>query len=173
MTTLKNVHPVVSAAASNWEKYVPALRRYFAKRIPASDVDDLVQEVLLRMQTQDSGTVIEHLDRYLFTVAASVLTDKRRRQAVRCQSSHETLTELHHPIEEISPERVLLDREALRMVVAAIADLPPRTREVFALHRFEEMSCSAIASHLGISVSGVEKHIIKALSSLRLRLKAE
>ena len=173
MTALTE-HVVVTTAEGAWGAYVPGLRRYFAKRVPASDVDDLVQEVFLRIQTQkSSGALIEHLDRYLFTVAASVLSDQRRRLLVRHQSAHETLTESHHPIEELTPERVLLDQQALRATVAAIADLPPRTRDVFVLHRFEEMSCSAIARHLGISISGVEKHIMKALSSLRGRLDKE
>lgn len=156
-----------------WETYVPGLRRYFAKRVPASDIDDLVQEVFLRMRTHESGAPIEHFERYLFTVAASVLSDQRRRQLVRHQSDHESLTDSHCPVEEISPERVILDREAVGTVVTAIAELPPRTRDVFVLHRFEEMSCSAIASHLGITISGVEKHIMKALTLLRRRLKED
>jgi RNA polymerase sigma factor (sigma-70 family) len=164
---------VVKMAESAWIKYVPGLRRYFAKRVPANDVDDLVQEVLLRMQTQGSSVPIQQPDRYLFTVASSVLKDQHRRLLVRHKSVHETLTDSHHPIEELTPERVLLDQQALRMAVAAIAELPPRTRDVFVLHRFEEMSCSAIAQHLGISVSGVEKHVMKALNFLRARLNEE
>jgi RNA polymerase sigma factor (sigma-70 family) len=73
-------------------------------------------------------------------------------------------------VEERTPERVLLDREALETVVDAIAALPPRTREVFVLHRFEEMTCNGIAEQLGISVSAVEKHIMKALRELHDRL---
>jgi RNA polymerase sigma factor (sigma-70 family) len=172
MTTITE-QLVVSTTEGTWGKHVPALRRYFAKRVPAGDIDDLVQEVLLRMQAHHSRPIIEHLDRYLFTVAASVLSDQRRRQLVRHRSDHETLTELEHPVEELSPERVLLDQEALCTAVAAIANLPPRTRDVFVLHRFEEMTCSAIASHLGITISGVEKHIMKALSFLRARLQED
>ena len=152
------------------EVYAPGLRRYFSKRVPASEIDDLVQEVFLRMQVHGSGATVGHLGRYLFTVAASVLGDRARRRAVRHHATHETLEEIHHPTEELSPERVLLDREALEVVVAAIADLPPRTRDVFVLHRFEEMSCGNIAAQLGMSVSGVEKHIMKALRFLQGRL---
>ena len=172
MTALTE-HVVVTITDDVWERQLPGLRRYFAKRVPASDIDDLVQEVFLRMQSHQSSARIENLERYLFTVAASVLSDQRRRHLVRHRADHETLTDSHHPIEELSPERVLLDREAVGAVVAAIAELPPRTRDVFVLHRFEEMSCGAIASHLGISISGVEKHIMKALTVLRERLKED
>jgi RNA polymerase sigma factor (sigma-70 family) len=153
--------------------YVPGLRRYFAKRVPAAQIDDLVQEVFLRMQAHLTNAPIEHLDRYLFTVAASVLTDQARRRAVRHDSAHESFEEKHHPVEERSPERVLLDREDLDVVMQAIAELPTRTRDVFVLHRFEEMSGSRIAAALGLSISAVEKHIMRALQILHERLKVD
>ena len=49
----------------------------------------------------------------------------------------------------------------------ALAALPPKTREAFILHRYEEMTYAAIAARLQISVSGVEKLIIRALRQLR------
>ena len=67
--------PIAQAAANAaLQPYIPGLRRYFAKRVPASDIDDLLQEVFLRMQSQGSDS-IEHMGRYLFTVAASVLKE--------------------------------------------------------------------------------------------------
>jgi RNA polymerase sigma factor (sigma-70 family) len=152
---------------------VAGLRRYFAKRVPAGQIDDLVQEVFLRLQAHDAKAPITHLDRYLFTVAASVLTDQSRRRAVRHDAAHESFEERHHPVEERSPERVLLDREDLDVVMQAIAALPARTRDVFVLHRFEEMSGSRIAAALGLSVSAVEKHIMRALKVLYDRLKVD
>jgi RNA polymerase sigma-70 factor (ECF subfamily) len=166
-------HLISLVTSDSLATYRLALRRYFSKRVPLGEVDDLVQEVFIRMQTHGDGPPIEHLDRYLFTVAASVLSDQARRRAVRRESAHETLQEIHYPTEDVTPERVLLGREALEMVVAAIADLPARTRDVFVLHRFEEMSCTSIAEQLGISISTVEKHIMKALRVLHARLEAD
>lgn len=163
----------LAVAAGSLQAYVPHLRRYFSKRAAADKIDDLVQEVCVRLQALADSPPIEHLDRYLFTVAASVLTDQARRRAVRHEAAHEELEERHHPAEELTPERILLDREALERVVAAIAELPERTRDVFVLHRFEEMSCSSIALQLGISVSAVEKHVMKALRMLHGRLATD
>ena len=159
--------------AGSLEAYMPGLRRYFSKRLPAAEVDDLVQEVFVRIQAHESGAPIQHLDRYLFTTAASVLSDHLRRRAVRHATDHHTLEEFHHPVEELTPERVLLDREALQVVVSAIEGLPTRTRDVFVLHRFEEMTCSGIAEQLGMSISAVEKHIMKALRALHGRLSVD
>ena len=162
-----------SLAAQSLEPHVPGLRRYFSKRVAADQVDDLVQEVFLRMQAHAAGPPIEHLDRYLFTVAASVLSDQKRRRVVRYESAHKSLEESDHPAEELTPESVLLDREALERVVAAIADLPARTRDIFLLHRFEEITCAGIAAQLGMSVSAVEKHLMRALRSLREHISTD
>jgi RNA polymerase sigma factor (sigma-70 family) len=166
-------HFDVASDPSSLETYIPGLRRYFSKRVAAEEIEDLIQEVFLRMQTHKSGTPIEHFGRYLFRVAASVLTDRARRRIVRHAADHESLEELHFPTEELTPERVLLSREALEVVVEAIAALPTRTRDVFVLHRFEEMSCARIAELFGMSVSAVEKHIMKALRVLHAGLEVD
>ena len=55
---------------------------------------------------------------------------------------------------------------------AAILQLPLRCRQVYLLNRIDGMSYPQIASHCDISVKAVEKHIGKALTMLRLRLRA-
>lgn len=149
------------------------LRRYFARRARREEVDDLVQEVFLRMQVRGESSQVANVERYLFSVAASVLCDRARRSVVRHSADHRTLELPDHPVEDLTPERVLMDREALEIVVAAIEDLSGRTRDVFLLHRFEEMSCNSIAAQLGLSVSAVEKHIMKAVRFLQTRLNAD
>ncbi|KAK0340775.1 hypothetical protein LTR94_029103, partial [Friedmanniomyces endolithicus] len=61
------------------------------------------------------------------------------------------MEESDHPVEVRSPERVMLGREQWSRLVAAVGDLPERTRQAFVLHRFEEMNYAAIARHMGIS----------------------
>ena len=39
-----------SALADSGARFTPALRAFFSRRAPVSDVEDLVQEVLLRIQ---------------------------------------------------------------------------------------------------------------------------
>ena len=53
-------------------------------------------------------------------------------------------------------------REALSEVGAALLELPERTRQVFVLRRLEDMSFREIALRLGLSVSAVEKHMLRA-----------
>lgn len=54
---------------------------------------------------------------------------------------------------------------------AAIAGLPELTREVFFMHRFEDLSYERIARRLDIDVKEVEGHIAATLIALRRALK--
>ncbi|WP_235535210.1 RNA polymerase sigma factor [Sphingomonas sp. Leaf339] len=147
-------------------QHLGAIRRFFLKRAPVADVDDLVQDVAMRMHTRRADDPIANVEGYLFQTAHSVLADRGRRDSTRCRSSHDSLEEFHHPVEDRSPERVLEGKEQWSMLLAAMEDLPARTREAFVLHRFEEMQYAAIAGHMGISVSAVEKHIMRAIRRL-------
>lgn len=154
------------SSSSDLSAYVPALRRFIAKRAGPADVDDLVQDVLLRMHIRGQEDVIANVEGYLFQVASSVLMDRARRDKVRHRSAHFELTEPLHPVEERTPERVAGGREAVNRLVSALADMPELTRSAFILHRFEEMSYPDIADHMGISTSAVGRHIMKAVRFL-------
>ncbi|MBU3076265.1 RNA polymerase sigma factor [Sphingomonas quercus] len=161
--------PLDRKPASDVVHYLGGLRAFFVKRVAPCDVDDMVQEVVLRMQVRRSEMGIGNFEGYLFQVAHSVLTDRGRRDQVRRRSQHSPLEEPDHPVEEISPARVLEGKQQLALLIAALKELPDRTRQIFVLHRFEEMSYGGIARHLGISVSAVEKHIMKAIRHLAAR----
>lgn len=141
-----------------------ALRRYFRRRAASHEVDDLVQEVFIRLQSRRSEEAVEDIDRYVFTVAASVLMRRYRNERQWNQARGAAAEDDHG--EPISPERVLLGREQLNAALAVLKALPPRTRQIFVLHRFEDMTYPRIASSLGISKSAVEKHMIRALKAL-------
>ena len=61
-------------------------------------------------------------------------------------------------------------QELVTVLSKALETLPQQCRTVFQLSRYEDYKYSEISSELGISVSTVEKHIIKALKRLRKEL---
>ena len=70
-------------------------------------------------------------------------------------------------VEERDPDRVLQAKESLSTVLAALRELPERTRTVFVLFRLENMKQREIADMLGISVRTVEQHVVRASVHLR------
>ena len=146
--------------------YEPGLRRYFRRRAPAAQVDDLVQEVFARLLSLRDPAAVQDLERYIFVVAASVLSRQHRRG-----SSWQTIEDFEAiaPRDEVTPERSLIGKEGVEAMLSALDELPARTRHVFLLHRVEEMTYQRIARELGVSVSAVEKHMMAALKALFLR----
>ena len=67
---------------------------------------------------------------------------------------------------ELSPERVLQGREHLAQFIAALRDLPERTRDIFMLRCFEGLKHAEIARLYGLSTRAVEKHCARALAEL-------
>ena len=63
--------------------------------------------------------------------------------------------------------------QRLRLLQAAIDDMPPRQREAFLLYRYDELRCEDIADRMGISVRAVEKHLQLALAHCKRRVHGE
>jgi RNA polymerase sigma factor (sigma-70 family) len=152
-------------------RYRPALLGYFRRRVSdAAEAEDLAQEVFLRMLHRGSVSSIEDARGYLFETASSVLIDRGRRLKVRHRSEHESFNPALHGGVDFTGERVYSGQEALRRASAALQELPDRTRTIFVLRRLEGMKYPEIARLLGISVSAVEKHMVRAISHLTARV---
>lgn len=64
------------------------------------------------------------------------------------------------------PERSLIGSQRLKRVMASIEAMPPRRREVFLLHRVEELTYAQIARRLNVTIKAVEKHMHLAMRQL-------
>lgn len=144
-------------------RYRPALLRFFQRRMPAaSDREDLVQEVFLRLAKREDLGSIEHVEGYLFQAAGNVLKDWRRHGARHGDGAHETIDEDLPAEVDFSPERVLLGKDQVSALIAALELLPERTRAVFLLYHFDNLPQAEIARRLGIAVRTVENNMAKA-----------
>jgi RNA polymerase sigma factor (sigma-70 family) len=148
------------------------LMRWFRRRVAnASDVEDLVQDVFTRIVSRDSPEPVEHLGGYILKTASSVLADRARRSASHAAERHVEFDSEVHGDEEPDPVRILGVKEDLHAATAALLSLPERTRTVFVLRRLEGQKYRDIAIQLGISVSAVEKHMVRAIQHLSLQME--
>lgn len=140
---------------------------FFSRRLRSTDeVADLVQEVFLRLAARSQNSEIGDLKSYAFKVAASVLVDRSRRHAVRHQSAHVQI-EGEEGIElEITTDRIVEARDTLSNVRRALEELPQRTQTIFVLRRIEGLRYREIAERVGLSVSSVEKHMVRAIEHI-------
>nr|WP_276039707.1 sigma-70 family RNA polymerase sigma factor [Sphingomonas sp. GM_Shp_1] len=137
------------------------LRRSFVQPSdPASDVDDCVAEILTRVYASPGWRNVGHGRAHLFTVARNLMIDRARR--VRVVAFH-TLTEADLLQHSHEPEAALCARDALRRVESALQTLPRQCRTAFVQRRVHGKSVAEIADTMGLSVSTVEKHLVKAV----------
>lgn len=153
--------------------YSHALTRFFRRRVGNSDdIPDLIQDVFLRLANLKDLSEIRQPERYLFSTASSALHDQLRRDKVRQRNAHQEFDEDCHGGSELSPERIIAGKFAVRKLRDVIARLPERPRDIFVLRTFEDMSTKDIALALGISQRAVEKQYAKALAKVTLAMKA-
>lgn len=150
------------------------LRSYFLRRVRNRDnAEDLTQEVLLRVIRAGEGEAIQRPESYVFKVAANLLKDERRqaarRSSVMVAHSEDSDEPQNAPVDERSPERVMLGEANLAQVLHALGELSELTRNVFVLFRLENMKQKDIAALYGIAQSTVEKHVMRAVLHLAAR----
>jgi RNA polymerase sigma factor (sigma-70 family) len=144
-----------------------AMTRYFARHVSdAAEIDDLIQDVFLRIVKRGGLSGVENFDGYVFETAASVLTDRFRRRKARRADQHLSFDPELHGGMELGPDSVHAGRQALRRTTVVLMELPERTRDVFILRRLEGLPYREIAVRLGLSVSAVEKHMVRAVRYL-------
>jgi RNA polymerase sigma-70 factor (ECF subfamily) len=148
------------------------LTRYFSRRLGNHpEIEDLVQDVFARIVARDSTEPVEHLNGYILKTASSVMADRMRRQSSRGDGLHVVFDSEAHGEESLDPERILSGKEDLHVATAALLSLPERTRTIFILHRLEGCKYREIAARIGISVSAVEKHMVRAIDHLSLEME--
>ncbi len=131
---------------------------------------DLTQESFLRvLSAQSLGKAVVEPRALLYRVARNLVVDQHRRIQVRRHDDLDAIAEhqLAAAPRHLQPEEALASQQVIRAYLSTIEALPPRCREAFVLFVFDDFSHADIARHMGISVSMVEKHIIRAMVACR------
>lgn len=165
------------------KRYRKALLAFFKRRGESQwDAEDLAQEVFLRLIPTMGSHDVRKRDAFIFQIATNLLRDRSRRRAARRESYHVSVDfrpQSDDPpstqpppvaIDELTPERIALSQEQVDQMLLALDELSERSRSIFLMFKLKGMKQKDIAEMLGISVSAVEKHIIKALCHLANRL---
>ena len=136
-----------------------------ARRGGEHDVDDIVQDAFLKVVETCQRQEVRKLDNLLSRIVRCIAIDRVRRRATRgaiyAGEVGEGLIDA-----AADPERTLMGVQRLVRVLATIDTMPPRRREVFLLHRIDELTYPQIARRIGVSLKAVEKHMHLAMRQL-------
>ena len=141
------------------------LLSYLGRRAGRDAAADLVQEVFARAAGSAQASRLVNPAAFLRRIARNLLIDRARRRAandVVALGLDEERDAACPPQQEWGLEA----EDLLRLYTQAVGSLPEKTRRVFLMHRVEEFSYREIHQELGISISTVEYHMMKALAHI-------
>lgn len=154
------------------------LARFLSARCgDAAEADDLLQDLWLKLSALNTGPIANGRA-YLFRMANNMVLDARRgrmrsmardRQWAYGDGEPVTSAEDRPDTAEPADERMAREQEA-DILREAIASLPAGAQRALQLYRFEGLGQGEVAQAMGISRSGVEKHLAVAMKHLRAAL---
>ncbi|MDD0844888.1 sigma-70 family RNA polymerase sigma factor [Pseudomonas sp. Gutcm_11s] len=132
---------------------------------------DLAQDTFLRLLVTRRMPALGEDRRYLAQIARNLVIDQWRRQRIE-QAYLDTLAALPEP-ETPSLEARAMIIETLLQIDTMLDAMPRKVREAFMLAQFEGLGYAEIAERLQVSVSSVQKYMIRAIAACYQVLYAE
>jgi RNA polymerase sigma-70 factor (ECF subfamily) len=151
-----------------WEEMHSPLLRIIARRVSdPRDAEDVLQDVMLRIQRQgrELGDV-EHLGAWVHQITRSAVVDFYRRRAARPERAAGTTADLGDIAVSVDDEPAVR-AELAHCLRPLLARLPDKYREALELTEFEGLSQVAAAERLGLSNSGMKARVQRARVQLR------
>ena len=146
------------------QPHAPALRAYVKKSFPSvRDVDDVVQESLLRIWRVRLANPVRSAKALLFEIARHTAIDLTRRKKVSPIDEVRDLDGLNAIENGADTLNVISRQEKILMLAQAIDDLPARCRKVIILRKLKLMSQKEVAAMLGLSEKTVEAHLARGV----------
>jgi RNA polymerase sigma-70 factor (ECF subfamily) len=158
------------AARGAWRVLEAKLRPFIARRVGAqADVDDVLQDVFLRMQRGLSGLRDEErFGPWVYRVARNAVVDHQRR-AVKHRLPDDEVVPVEIADEE--DDDGVVERELAGYLAPFVATLPSPYREAITLTELEGLTQKQAAQMLGISLSGMKSRVQRGRQRLRKALE--
>jgi RNA polymerase sigma-70 factor (ECF subfamily) len=138
--------------------HTTAVFRYFARRAPLDDADDLTADVFAtawrRREVIPSGAELP----WLYQTAGYILANHRRK------GRPEPVAAVPEEIDSDDPADLAVNDDELKLV---LAQLSARDRRILLLHAWEGLDGDALAVALGISRGGADAALSRARARLR------
>lgn len=138
------------------------LRGYISRFFVSShEIDDVSQETFLRAFKAEKSERIEQPKAFLFKIAKNLMLSELARKSRKITDYIEDLEQGGSISDGVNLEDNVIAQQKLGIYCEAIASLPPKCRKVVLMKKVYGMSHKEIAGRLGITISAVDKHLVK------------
>lgn len=169
IAVIENVDPTDLTSGRAWRALEAKLRPFVAKRVRGDDVDDVVQDVFLRIQRGlPSLRDEQRFGPWVYQVARSAIADHGR------ANSRHPLAESKAPEPAVPPEAIddrAVEREVAAYAALFVSMLPSPYREALTLTELEGLTQREAAEMLGLSLSGMKSRVQRGRTKLRAALE--
>ncbi|WP_421829827.1 RNA polymerase sigma factor [Larkinella sp.] len=149
-----------------WYKmYVVAHRKLRRKEV----AEELAQELFVMLWQKRDSLRILNLPAFLGITLKNLMVDYIRRNIL--EEHYLDQLRLFFPVETFTTTDTVQLNELTEAIQNTLAQLPEKTREVFILRRFEQLSIREIAQRLELSEKAIEYHLSRSTSFLRQNLR--
>ena len=154
----------VSFVKNIFLEYGADLRRFVALKLGnPHDAEDIVQDAFHNILRTESPEQLENPRAYLYQTAHNLALNR-----IRKNNLHQDYLSVGQQDEECrTPERSVVAQHDLKRLEASLNQLPDKCSSAFILSRLYAKNYKEIADELGVSVSSVEKYLIRAIQFLR------
>jgi len=158
---------IASEARGAWNEIESRLRPYVARRVASPDVDDVVQEIFVKIQGGMANLRDgERFGGWVYRIAQNVIADFGRAR------SRDPLARTTEPTKEPdsaveSQEDADLQADLGECVALFVARLPSPYREAITLTELEGLTQKDAADMLGISLSGMKSRVQRGREKIR------
>lgn len=153
---------------AHWNNLVGWLRRRYGAGPPPPE--DVAQQAFAKLAALPDLSAIQHAKAYLYSTAVHAALDEI---AWRKRTDAFVEHELHRagqPLEEITPERVYLDREQWDVLGRALDRLTEKQKEIVRRSRFLGQTYAQISTETGWSSPDISRQLTAALLALQAAL---
>jgi RNA polymerase sigma-70 factor (ECF subfamily) len=140
------------------------LKRFLTRFLSSpQDIEDVVQESYLKALCAEKKHEINSPKAFLFRIARNEALKELQKKSRRITDYLDELDVPELATSETIVEDSSISRQRLGLFCESALEMTPRCRKAFLMCKVYGFSYKEIASHLEISVSGVEKHIARGL----------
>jgi RNA polymerase sigma factor (sigma-70 family) len=131
-----------------------------------SEIEDLLQDIYVRVHTAASKQVPESTKSFVFATARHLLVDRVRHERIVPIDAIADPEMLGIARDEPGPDRRIIARDELRRLQVALDRLPPRCREAIMLRQIEGLSRREIAARMNIGPGTVKDYLAEGVRAL-------
>ncbi|MEM9313607.1 MAG: sigma factor-like helix-turn-helix DNA-binding protein, partial [Pseudomonadota bacterium] len=141
---------------------VDGLRHTYGEGPP--DPEEVAQQAFARLNARETLEDIDDLEGFVWVASRNIIMSEKRAQKTR--SKHQQDVELQffgERSECFDPQRVLIGRQQVALVMEALERMPERRRKIFELHRIQGLSLKEAGARCGVGQSAAHRHIAIAM----------